>query len=75
MEVKTVTAVYVFVDGMSRRVYKTSREPPRFFYMVEGTRFYIDDSLLTKKQKSIIQVRKWGKQNGYKESKYYKSRR
>ena len=58
MEVKTVTAVYVFVDGMSRRVYKTSREPPRFFYMVEGTRFYIDDSLLTKKQKSIIQVRK-----------------
>lgn len=58
MEIKTIISVYVFVDGMSRRVYKTSREPPRYFYMVEGVRFYIDESLLTKKQKEIVNERK-----------------
>ena len=58
MEIKTITGVYVFVDGMTRRLYKTARDSPRYFYMVEGSRFYIDEKLLTKKQKEIISERK-----------------
>lgn len=69
MLIKTVTAVYVFVDGMTRRVYKTTREPPRFFYMVEGIRFYIDEKLLTEEQKNIISERKWGYYYGNKKDK------
>ena len=54
MECKTVIAVYVFADGMKRRLYKTTREPTRYFYQVEGNRIYIDESLLDAQQKQII---------------------
>ena len=57
MECKTVIAVYVFMDGMTRRLYRTKREPPRYYYQVEGNRRYIDDKFLTEQQKQIITIK------------------
>ena len=54
MECRTITAVYCFADSMTRRLYKTAREPTRFYYQVEGCRRYIDSALLTDEQKQII---------------------
>lgn len=57
MECRTVIAVYVFKDGMTRRIYKTKREPPRYYYQVEGNRVYIEESFLTEQQKQIITIK------------------
>lgn len=56
-EVKTITAVYCFADGMTRRLYRTAREPTRYYYQVEGCRRYINEELLTDEQKKIIKIK------------------
>lgn len=54
MECRTITGVYCFVSGMTRRIYRTARQPTRYYYQVDGNRKYINEDLLTEEQKAII---------------------
>ena len=54
MFAKTVTNVYVFADGMQRRLYKTRKIPYKYYYLVDNKRIYIDEDILSTEQKLII---------------------
>ena len=55
--VEMETAVYYVDYGLKRRIYKTARQPTRFYYLVENRQMYVDSDEIPNYMKQHITIK------------------
>lgn len=55
--VEVETAVYYVDYGLKRRIYKTARQPTRYYYLVENRQMFVDPEEIPDDVRNLITVK------------------